>query len=209
MFSNIRIYERVGGLYDASLGFWSREVRRQAARALNLRENERLLIVGVGTGMELEHLPAWVRGVGVDLSAGMLERAHRRRAESGMHDLDLRVMDARALDFPDESFDAVYLPLILTVVEDGARVFAEAARVARPGGRIVVADRFWPEGRSRPAAARAASWILGHFAMRFDHRLSEIWVGAPSLEIEDYRRVAPGAFFHLVTLRKPGSRKPG
>jgi ubiquinone/menaquinone biosynthesis C-methylase UbiE len=176
--------------------------------ALDVRKDERLLIIGVGTGMELEHLPAWVRGAGVDLSSGMLQRAHRRRAELGMHDLDLRVMDARTLDFPDESFDAVYLPLILTVVEDGARVFAEAARVAAPGGRIVVADRFWPEGRSRPAAVRAASWILGHVAMRFDRRLSEVRAGASLLEIEDYRRVAPGAFFHLVTLRKPDSRKP-
>ncbi len=208
LFSNTRIYERIGGFYDASLGFWSREVRRQAAVALDVRKDERLLIIGVGTGMELEHLPARVRGAGVDLSSGMLQRAHRRRAELGMHDLDLRVMDARTLDFPDESFDAVYLPLILTVVEDGARVFAEAARVAAPGGRLVVADRFWPEGRSRPAAVRAASWILGHFAMRFDRRLSEVRAGAPSLEIEDYRRVAPGAFFHLVTLRKPDSRKP-
>jgi phosphatidylethanolamine/phosphatidyl-N-methylethanolamine N-methyltransferase len=204
LFSNTRIYDRVAGLYDASLGFWSREVRRQAAGALDLRENERLLIVGVGTGMELEHLPAWARGVGVDLSAGMLERARRRRAELGMRDLDLRVMDARTLDFPDESFEAVYLPLILTVVEEGARVFAEAARVARPKGRVVVADRFWPEERSRPPLVRAASWVLGHFAMRFDRRLSEIRSGAPSLEIEDYARVAPGAFFHLVKLRKPG-----
>ena len=209
LFSNTMIYEQIGGLYDASLGFWSREIRRQATGALDLRKDERLLIVGVGTGMELEHLPAWARGVGVDLSPGMLERACRRRAEMGMHDLDLRVMDARKLGFPDESFDAVYLPLILTVVEDGARVFAEAARVAAPGGRIVVADRFWPEGRSRPAVVRAASWVLGHFAMRFDRRLSEIRSGVPSLEIEDYRRVAPGAFFHLVTLRKPDHRKPG
>ena len=208
LFSNTRIYERIGGFYDASLGFWSREVRRQAAVALDVRKGERLLIIGLGTGMELEHLPARVRGAGVDLSSGMLQRAHRRRAELGMHDLDLRVMDARTLDFPDESFDAVYLPLILTVVEDGARVFAEAARVAAPGGRIVVADRFWPEGRSRPAAVRAASWILGHFAMRFDRRLSEVRAGASPLEIEDYRRVAPGAFFHLVTFRKPDSRKP-
>jgi ubiquinone/menaquinone biosynthesis C-methylase UbiE len=206
LFSNTRIYDRVGGLYDASLGFWSREVRRQAAGALDLRENERLLIIGVGSGMELEYLPAWVRGVGVDLSVGMLERAHRRRAELGMHDLDLRVMDARALDFPDESFDAVYLPLILTVVEDGARVFAEAARVAAPGGRLVVADRFWPEERSRPPVARAAGWILVHFAMRFDRRLSEIRSDTPSLGIEDYRKVAPGAFFHLVTFRKPDPR---
>ena len=207
LFSNTRIYDRVGGLYDAALGFWSREVRRQAAEALDLREDDRLLIIGVGTGLELEYLPSWVRGVGVDLSAGMLERARRRRADLGMQDLDLRMMDARALDFPDESFDAVYLPLILTVVEDGARVFAEAGRVAAPGGRIVVADRLWTEGRPRPAAVRAASWLLGHFAMRFDRRLSEIRAGAPSLRIEDYRRVAPGAFFHLVTLRRPDARK--
>ena len=205
MFSNTRIYEQIGGLYDAALGFWSREVRRQAAGVLDLREDERLLIVGVGTGMELEHLPAWVRGVGVDLSASMLERALRRRAELGMRDLDLRVMDARTLHFPDDSFDAVYLPLILTVVEDGARVFAEAARVAAPGGRLVVADRFWPEGWSRPLVARVVSWIFGHFAMRFDRRLSEIRSGVPSLEIEDHRRVAPGAFFHLVKFRKPKS----
>ena len=205
LFSNTKIYERIGGLYDASLGFWSREIRRQAAGALDLRKDERLLIVGVGTGMELEHLPAWVRGVGVDLSPGMLERAHRRRAKLGMRDLDLRVMDARTLDFPDESFDAVYLPLILTVVEDGARVLAEAARVAAPGSRLAVADRFWPEGRPRPPVARAASWILGHFAMRFDRLISEIRSGAPSLVIEDYSRVAPGAFFHLVKFRKPKS----
>ena len=209
LFSNTRIYERIGGPYDASLGFWSREVRRQAAGALDLRENERLLIIGVGSGMELEHLPVWIRATGVDLSAAMLERARRRRADLGMHGLDLRVMDARALDFPNESFEAVYLPLVLSVVEDGARVLAEAARVAAPGGRLVVADRFWPEGRSRPAVVRAASWVLGHFAMRFDRRLSEIRSGAPFLEIEDYRRVAPGAFFHLVTLRKPDHRKRG
>ena len=209
LFSNIRIYERIGGLYDLTLGFWSREVRARAAEALDLRKGERLLIVGVGTGMELEHLPPWVRGTGVDLSAGMLWRARRRREELGMSDLDLRVMDARTLAFPDGAFEAVYLPLVLTVVEDGARVLAEAERVVVPGGRLVIADRFWPEGRPRPAAARAASWALGHVAMRFDHRLSEIQVGAPSLKVEDHRRVAPGTFFDLVTLRKPHLQEPG
>lgn len=210
LFSNIRVYERIGGLYDATLGFWSREVRRQAAEALDLREDEQLLIVGVGTGMELEYLPSWIQGLGIDLSAGMLQRARKRRAESGMRNLDLQVMDARTLDFQDECFDAVYLPLILTVVEDGARVLAEAARVTVPGGRLVIADRFWPEDRPRPTLVRAASWTLGHFAMRFDHRFSEIRAGAPFLQVEDYKRVAPGNFFHLVTLRKPDHREsPG
>lgn len=202
LFSNIRVYDHIGGLYDATLGFWSREVRKRAAEALALGRDERLLITGVGTGMELEYLPAWVRGVGVDLSEGMLEYARRRRAELGMHGLELRVMDARGLDLPDESFEAVYAPLIVTVVEDGSRVLAEAARVVKPGGRVVVADRFWPEDTTRPLPARAASSALGHFAMRFDHRFSEIHAGAPSLEVEDYERVGPGSFFHLVTLRK-------
>jgi predicted TPR repeat methyltransferase len=83
LFFSVRIHERIGALYDASsLGFWSREVRRQAARARDLREDERLLIIGVGTGVELKHLPVWVRGDGVDLSAGMLDRVHRRRVKS-------------------------------------------------------------------------------------------------------------------------------
>ena len=72
----------------------------------------------------------------------------------------------------------------------------------------MIADRFWPEVRPRPAAVRAVSRALGHVAMRFDIRLSEILAGAPSLEVEDHRRVAPGAFFHLVTLRKPDTSKP-
>ena len=204
IFSNLRVYDHVGGLYDATLGFWSRKVRKRAADALALREGERLLIIGVGTGMELEHLPSGIQGTGVDLSAGMLQRARRRRAEFGMRSLDLRVMDARALDFPDASFEVIYLPLIVTVVEDGAQVLAEAARVVKPGGRLVVADRFWPEERFRPLIARATAWILGHFAMRFDLRFSEIHAGASHLKIEDYSRVGPGAFFHLVTLLDPG-----
>ncbi|WP_152670794.1 class I SAM-dependent methyltransferase [Rubrobacter aplysinae] len=222
LFSNIRVYEHVGGLYDATLGFWSREVRRKAAGALDLEPGQSLLIAGVGTGMELPYLPRDVRGVGVDLSRGMLERAHRRRVELGMSGLSLGIMDARALAFPDGSgdeaahvtgqveagvpsgagFDAIYLPLIVTVVPDGSRVLAEAARVTRPGGRVVIADRFWPEDKRRPAPVRAMSWALGHFAMRFDHRFSEIQAGAPHLVIEDYQRVSPGGFFHLITLRK-------
>jgi hypothetical protein len=66
LFFSVRIYERIGGLYDASsLGYWSREVRRQAARALDLREEERLLIIGVGTGMELKHCPCGYGATGL------------------------------------------------------------------------------------------------------------------------------------------------
>ncbi|MDQ4063107.1 MAG: methyltransferase domain-containing protein, partial [Actinomycetota bacterium] len=133
MASNIKVYDYTGFLYDAIIGPVSREARDRAVGSLNLPPEGRLLIAGVGSGLDLPHLPSGVRGVGVDLSDGMLRRARKRRAGLGMSFFELRKMDARSLDLPDESFDAVYLPLIVTVAPDGQRVLAEAARVTKPG----------------------------------------------------------------------------
>ena len=203
--SNLRVYDRVGPLYDAVIGPVSRRARERAVDALELAPDGRLLLVGVGSGLDLPHLPRGVRGFGVDLSDGMLRRARARKAELGMPNFELRKMDAQALEFPDESFDAVYLPLIVTVVPDGPRVLAEAARVAKPGVRLVVVDKFWPEGRPRPAPVRLASRVLGGLATHVDRRFSEIHEGAPHLEIVGDEHLALGGFFRLVTLRKPAS----
>jgi phosphatidylethanolamine/phosphatidyl-N-methylethanolamine N-methyltransferase len=203
--SNLRVYDRVGPLYDAVIGPISRRARERTVEALGLQPDGKLLLVGVGSGLDLPHLPRGVRGIGVDLSDGMLRRARARRAEIGMPNFELRKMDAQALDLPDASFDAVYLPLIVTVAPDGPRVLAEAARVAKPGARLVVVDKFWPEGRGRPAPVRLASRVLGGLATHIDRRFSEILAGAPHLEILGDERLALGGFFRLVTLRKPAS----
>ncbi|MDQ3318436.1 MAG: methyltransferase domain-containing protein [Actinomycetota bacterium] len=203
MASNIKVYNRTGFLYDAVIGPISREARDRAVAGLNLPPEGRLLVSGVGSGLDLQHLPRGVRGVGVDLSGGMLRRARKRRAGLGMPSFELRGMDARSLDLPDESFDAVYLPLIVTVAPDGQRILAEAARVAKPGVRLVVLDRFWPEGRPRPAAVRRAGALLGSLATHIDRRFSEIHVGAPDLRILDDETLALGGFLRLVTLEKP------
>ena len=203
--SNLRVYDRVGPLYDAIIGPVSRGARGRAVDALNLDADTRLLLVGVGSGLDLPHLPRGVRGLGVDLSDGMLRRAQARKAELGMPNFELRKMDAQALDLPNEGFDAVYLPLIVTVAPNGPRVLAEAARVAKPGARLVVVDKFWPEGRPRPAPVRLASRVIGGLATHVDRRFSEMYAGAPHLEIIGDEHLALGGFFRLVTLRKPAS----
>ncbi len=203
--SNLRVYDRVGPLYDAVIGPISRRARERAVGTLGLGPEGKLLLVGLGSGLDLPHLPRDVRGIGVDLSDGMLRRARVCRAEIGMPNFELRKMDAQALDLRDASFDAVYLPLIVTVAPDGPRVLAEAARVARPGARLVVVDKFWPEGRGRPAPVRLASRVLGGLATHIDRRFSEILAGAPHLEIVGDEHLALGGFFRLVTLRKPAS----
>jgi ubiquinone/menaquinone biosynthesis C-methylase UbiE len=172
--------------------------------ALGVPPGSKLLVIGVGSGLDLPHLPPDARGLGVDFSVGMLRRAARRRASLGMTGFELKKMDAQALDLPDGSFDAVYLPLIVTVAPDGARVLAEAARVARPGARVVVLDRFWPEGRTTPASVRLASGLLARAAMRPDLRFSAVHAGAPNLSVLGDAGGASGGFLRSVTLGKPG-----
>lgn len=202
--SNIRIYDRIGALYDAAVGPVGAKARRRAVAALDLDPEDRLLVVGIGTGLDLPLLPRDVSGVGVDLSDGMLRRARGRRDRLGMEGFELREMDAQALAFPDAAFDAVYLSLIVAVADDGARVLGEATRVAKPGARLVVVDKFWPEGRDRPAAVRAASEALGGLVTRFDRRFSEVHAGAPELRVLSDEPLLLGGFFRLVKLEKPG-----
>ena len=203
--ANLKVYDRVGPLYDAVIGPVSRGARERAAEALGIGPDGTLLLVGVGSGLDLAYLPRETRGLGVDLSDGMLHRARARKAELVMPNFELRMMDAQRLDLPDESFEAVYLPLIVTVAPDGPRVLAEAARVAKPGARLVVVDKFWPEGRPRSAPVRWASRVLGGLATHIDRRFSEIHAGAPHLEVVGDEHLALGGFFRLVTLRKPAS----
>ena len=201
--SNARVYDRVAPLYDAVIGPISRRFRDRGVAALGLGPESRLLVVGVGSGLDLPHLPRDVRGLGVDLSDGMLRRARARRARIGMPNFELRKMDAQRLELPDASFDAVYLPLIVAVAPDGPRVLAEAARVAKPGARLVVADKFWPERRPRPASVHLASDVLGGLVTHIDRRFSEIHAGAPELEVLGDEPLALGGFFRLITLKKP------
>lgn len=141
---NIRAYDRprAAPVYDAVIGPLSAKRRERAVADLEVSPEDRLLIVGIGTGLDLPLLPRLTRGLGVDLSEGMLRHARERRARLGMESFELRKMDAQELEIADESFDAVYPPLIVAVADDGARVLSEAASVAKPGARLVVADKF-------------------------------------------------------------------
>ena len=111
-----------------------------------------MLEVGVGTGLSLKYYGAGVEVTGIDYSHEMLAKAKRRVTEERLtHVRELRQMDARALDFPDRSFDSVAALHVLSVVPEPERVMAEIARVLRPGGRLVISNHF-----ARPKGPLAA-----------------------------------------------------
>jgi ArsR family transcriptional regulator len=100
-----------------------------------------LLDVGTGTGRVLEHLaPHAEHAVGIDLSRDMLAVARANLDHAGLRNCELRHGDMYRLPLAPQSVDAVTLHQVLHFAESPATVIAEAARVLRPQGRLIVAD---------------------------------------------------------------------
>jgi ArsR family transcriptional regulator len=107
---------------------------------------EQYLDLGTGTGRLLELLDGrYARGLGVDLSHDMLAAARAELAARGIKAAQLRHGDLYALQVPEAAFDLVTLHQVLHYLDEPARAIREAARVMRPGGRLIVVD-FAPHG---------------------------------------------------------------
>jgi SAM-dependent methyltransferase/DNA-binding transcriptional ArsR family regulator len=118
----------------------------------------RLLDIGTGTGRVLELLaPRVAQGLGVDASKTMLALARARLARAGLTHCAVRLADMYRLPLADASFDVAVLQMVLHYAEDPAGVLAEAARVLRPGGRLIVID-LARHGRDDIAAKLAHRW---------------------------------------------------
>jgi arsenite methyltransferase len=120
------------------------EQRRAFRAAIGLEPGERVLDIGSGPGFLAAEMAEEVgpegRVVGVDPSETMLAMA---RARAPGATTEFRSGDALALPFPDESFDVAVSTQVYEYVEDVATALAEARRVLRPGGRLLILDTDW------------------------------------------------------------------
>jgi len=129
---------------------WLTIVHRRTARAIQqmyIRPGDRILDVGVGTGLGLPFYPSRAKVVGIDLSEGMLRKARRRVLEQNMDWVHLTLGNALQLPFPDHLFDHVVLSHVVTVVSDPIKLIEETRRVTRPGGQIVIINHFRSSNR--------------------------------------------------------------
>jgi phosphatidylethanolamine/phosphatidyl-N-methylethanolamine N-methyltransferase len=169
----IRTYRWVSGSYDVVFGPIFHPGRKEAVRIANDRPGQRILEVGVGTGLSLPHFRSDSHVSGIDISEEMLAKARRRVDEEKLAHVDaLHVMDAEHLEFPDNSFDAVLALYVAPVVPDPARFAAEMRRVCIPGGTIVLVNHFMSENWAlrfcEKRLARLARHIGFHPDFEFD-----------------------------------------
>lgn len=135
-------YDVWSWFYDHTFGALVRKRQRRAVEQLRPKPGERILDLGVGTGMTLRHYPQGVKVVGVDLSGGMLKKAAVKRDQLGMKDCDLIQCDAMLPPFADESFDHILITHVISVVSNPPLLLKWAQRLVKPGGRIVVLNHF-------------------------------------------------------------------
>jgi ArsR family transcriptional regulator len=127
--------------------------------------------LGCGTGQVAEALAPWVRQViAIDESAAMLQAAKRR--VRGLANVEVRRGDLEALPIPDASLDALTCVLVLHHLPAPALALAEAARVLRPGGRLLLAD------------------MMPHDRDTYRHQMGHVWLGFSELEITRYLTAA-------------------
>jgi ubiquinone/menaquinone biosynthesis C-methylase UbiE len=194
------IYDLWAPIYDALLARLFGPGRARAMDVLEPAARERILLVGVGTGADLPLLPPGVRAVGVDLSAPMLSRAKARLPLPG-REITLEEADAQALPYPDASFDAAVLNLILSVVPDPSACLREVLRVLRPGARAVVFDKFLPDGSSPSLRRRLANVGSTLFGTNINRRLGDIVGGQRCSVVSDEPSLLDG-MYRVVLLRR-------
>lgn len=124
------IYDGIAGIFKAS--------RRKSIDALNIKEGDKVLIVGAGTGLDLEFLPAGCQVIATDITPSMVKKIENRK----MKNVEALVMDGHKLEFENEKFDKIILHLILAVIPDPITCIKECERVLKADGQIAVFDKF-------------------------------------------------------------------
>ena len=146
-----RAYKLYAPAYDFVFDWIFHPGREAAIQLLEARRGQRILEVGIGTGLNLPLYPPGVWITGIDLSEEMLRKAHEKVDELGLANVTLKAMDATVMDFRDGEFDAAVATYTISAVPDPVAVLREMLRVVKPGGSLVLLNHFRSQ---RPVISR-------------------------------------------------------
>jgi phosphatidylethanolamine/phosphatidyl-N-methylethanolamine N-methyltransferase len=199
------VYARWAGVYDLVYSQLLKPGQKAAIRAAG-NHGRRILEVGVGTGLALDHYPGHMQVTGIDLSPHMLLKAEERRLKKRLDHVErLEVMDACNLAFEDQSFDAVLALYMLTLVPEPDKALNEFARVTRPGGGIIVVSHIGADDGLVAEIEEKVAPLAKKIGWSADFKLSRItdWAERTGLaRLDEIKSLPPAGFFKVVQLTR-------
>lgn len=194
-------YARWAPVYDRTFGAITNAGRRHAVNYINSRPGS-VLEVGVGTGLSLEHYNPGLQVTGIDFSEDMLQKARGKVQELGLgHVKELRQMDARQLDFPDNHFDTIAAMHVLSVVPEPEKVMGEIARVCRPGGSVVITNHFVREHGVLASLERLFAPFANTIGWHSDFEIRTV-LQEEALKVSVQKALPPLGMMTLLVLKK-------
>jgi phosphatidylethanolamine/phosphatidyl-N-methylethanolamine N-methyltransferase len=168
-------YRRYAKVYDTVFGPVLQPGRKAVVEALACRPGDRVLEVGVGTGLSLPLYSPQVKITGIDVSSEMLAKARARVARDKLVNVEgLLEMDAENMAFPDATFDKVVAMYVVSVVRRPAQLLAELHRVCRPDGEIFIVNHVRSDNPIVGAVEKSLGRFSNQLGFRPDFELREL-----------------------------------
>ncbi|MFQ5585802.1 MAG: class I SAM-dependent methyltransferase [Thermodesulfobacteriota bacterium] len=192
-----KIYGGQSKVYDALFKkiFYPRI--KHAIASMNIRPGDRVLDVGVGTGLSLSFFPRHCSVTGIDLSSKMLTQAKKKVEQMGLDHIRLIEMDAMHLDFPDDTFDKIFISHVVSVVPDPYKMMDEVRRVCKKGGRVIVINHFRSRNKMVAKVENMITPLSKKVGWRSDLDIDE-FMNNSGLTIEREYKLKKLDFWHVI-----------
>jgi ubiquinone/menaquinone biosynthesis C-methylase UbiE len=196
-------YSLIAPFYDLAIARSLHKARSHSLSSLQKAASGEVLLSGVGTGLDLPLLPVQHHYTALDFNAAMLSRARPRgdRLRSKGLQVEWVLGDSMALPFSDARFDHIVLHLILAIVPRSELCLSEAARVLKPGGTIILLDKFIRPNKLA-LLRRALTPLSRRIATRMDVVFEEVLREVPQLQLVSDQPLLAGGWFRGIVLQK-------
>lgn len=193
-------YSLIAYIYDPLIEKATAHWRQKSLDNIKPEKHKKILINGIGSGLDIPYLKDGAEYTGTDITPAMLKKA-QQRADKSTCDIKLQIADSMALPFEDNRFDVIIMHLILAVVPDSKKALEEASRVLKPGGTIQIFDKFIKSGQLAPCR-RFINLFLRHIATRTDVVFEDLLLSQPELKLVHEEPALAKGWFRFILLEK-------
>jgi phosphatidylethanolamine/phosphatidyl-N-methylethanolamine N-methyltransferase len=193
-------YSIYSPFYNVFVGRAFMSQRKRSIKLADIKPDDRVLLIGAGTGLDLHYLLHCSNIMAIDVSQAMLAKLQTQSENLGIP-VSTKIMDAKDLSFPNESFDVVILHLIMAVIPGYKIAIKEVERVLKPGGTVMVFDKFLPNAKRANLFRRLINPLAVLIATNLNLRLDEL-IEDVKFEILNDEKAGWGGLLRIIKLRK-------